>query len=158
MTSAIWEARSGHADGEFKPGHGNPHQHGHRDTNTDSHTYSYADDSDCHTHCDTHSHHPAHTQHPELHGLCYGITQGIQDLSNSVPLVRGKTAWVRAYVRRASGASNPPVSAEMRRVVNGQATGSYIYPSNPGGEVSRPAAPTTVNSTTPSIFSYLRIG
>lgn len=69
------------------------------------------------------------------------ITQGIQDLSNSVPLVRGKTAWVRAYVRRASGASSPPVSAEMRRVVNGQATGSYVYPANPGGKIAPPTSP-----------------
>jgi hypothetical protein len=69
------------------------------------------------------------------------VTQGIQDLSNTVPLVRGKTAWVRAYVRRASGAGSPPVSAEMRRVVNGQATGSYIYPSNPGGKIAPPGSP-----------------
>ncbi len=69
------------------------------------------------------------------------ITQGIQDLSNTVPLIRGKTAWVRAYVRRASGESSPLVSAEMRRVVNGQATGSYIYPSNPGGKIAPPSSP-----------------
>ncbi|MBP8125336.1 MAG: hypothetical protein KAZ26_22000, partial [Caldilineaceae bacterium] len=69
------------------------------------------------------------------------VTQGIQDLYNTVPLIRGKTAWVRAYVRRASGASSPPVSARMRRIVNGAGTGSYVYPANPGGKLAPPTSP-----------------
>ncbi|RLT43494.1 MAG: hypothetical protein DWI57_04260 [Chloroflexi bacterium] len=78
-----------------------------------------------------------------LNYTVYGIevTQGIQDLSNTVPLIRGKTAWVRAYVRRAAGESSLPISAQMRLVVNGQATGSYIYPSNPGGKIAPPGSP-----------------
>ncbi|MCL4835705.1 MAG: hypothetical protein KJZ86_24925 [Caldilineaceae bacterium] len=69
------------------------------------------------------------------------ITQGIQDLNNTVPLIRGKTAWVRAYVRRASGESSLPVSARMRRVVNGAGSGSYVYPANPGGKLAPPTSP-----------------
>lgn len=69
------------------------------------------------------------------------ITQGIQDLNNTVPLIRGKTAWVRAYVRRSGGESSPPVSARMRRIVNGVGTGSYVYPANPGGKLAPPSSP-----------------
>lgn len=48
------------------------------------------------------------------------VTQGIQDLQNSVPLVRGKPAWIRAHVRRTSGDSSPLISARLWRIVNGQ--------------------------------------
>jgi predicted outer membrane repeat protein len=69
------------------------------------------------------------------------VTQGIQDLSNTVPLIRGKTAWVRAYVRRASGASSPLVSAQLWHIVNNQRVGSPVYPSNPGGKLAPPTSP-----------------
>ncbi len=64
------------------------------------------------------------------------ITQAIQDLQNSVPLIRNKPAWVRAHVRRAAGASNPLISAQLWRIVNGVRSGNPIYPSNPGGKLA----------------------
>ncbi|MCB0185523.1 MAG: hypothetical protein KDE31_14745, partial [Caldilineaceae bacterium] len=69
------------------------------------------------------------------------ITQGIQDLQNSVPLVRGKPAWVRAHVYRASGNSSPLVSAQLWRIVNGARTGNAVYPSNPGGKLAPAVSP-----------------
>ncbi len=69
------------------------------------------------------------------------VTQGIQDLSNTVPLIRGKTAWVRAYVRRTGGASSPLVSAQLWHIVNNQRVGSPVYPSNPGGKLAPPTSP-----------------
>lgn len=69
------------------------------------------------------------------------VTQGIQDLQNSVPLVRGKPAWVRAHVRRAEGNYSPPVSAQLWRIVNGKYSGGPIYPSNPGGKIAPSSAP-----------------
>lgn len=63
------------------------------------------------------------------------VTQGIQDLQNSVPLIRGKAAWVRAHVRRASGNHAPPVSAQLWRIVNGARSGDPVYPSNPSGKL-----------------------
>jgi len=64
------------------------------------------------------------------------VTQGIQDLQNSVPLVRGKPAWVRAHVRRTLGSNSPLVSAQLWRIVNGVRSGNPIYPSNPGGKLA----------------------
>lgn len=69
------------------------------------------------------------------------VTQGIQDLQNSVPLVRGKPAWVRAHVRRAEGNYSPPVSAQLWRIVNGKYSGGPIYPSNLGGKIAPSSSP-----------------
>jgi len=69
------------------------------------------------------------------------VTQGIQDLQNSVPLVRGKSAWVRAHVYRAAGNSSPLVSAQLWRIVNGQYSGNPVYPSNPGGKLGPASSP-----------------
>ncbi|MBX3053127.1 MAG: hypothetical protein KF753_16710 [Caldilineaceae bacterium] len=69
------------------------------------------------------------------------VTQGIQDLSNTVPLIRGKTAWVRFYVGRSAGQSSPLVSAQLWHIVNNQRVGSPVYPSNPGGKLAPPTSP-----------------
>lgn len=63
------------------------------------------------------------------------VTQGIQDLQNSVPLIRGKAAWVRAHVKRTTGNHAPAVSAQLWRIVNGARSGDPIYPSNPSGKL-----------------------
>ncbi len=63
------------------------------------------------------------------------VTQGIQDLQNSVPLIRGKAAWVRAHVKRTTGNHAPAVSAQLWRIVNGARNGDPIYPSNPSGKL-----------------------
>ncbi|MCW5858706.1 MAG: VCBS repeat-containing protein [Caldilineales bacterium] len=69
------------------------------------------------------------------------VTQGIQDLQNTVLLVQNKPTWVRAYVRRSAGTSNPQVSAQMWRIVNGQRAGQPVYPANPGGRIAPEANP-----------------
>jgi hypothetical protein len=68
------------------------------------------------------------------------VTQGIQDLQNTVPLVRNKTTWVRAHVRRSGGDSSPVISARLWRIVNGARSGNPVYPSNPGGKIAPPTA------------------
>lgn len=57
------------------------------------------------------------------------ITQAIQDLGNSVPLVRNKTSWARVHVRQTAGRGNYWVSARLFRIVNGQRV-AVIQPSN----------------------------
>lgn len=82
------------------------------------------------------------------------VTQGIQDLQNSVALVQGKTTWVRAYVTRSTGDSSPVISARLWRIVNGSRSGDPVYPSNPGGKI---APPTSYNRTQLNDSFYFRV-
>jgi hypothetical protein len=70
------------------------------------------------------------------------FTQGIQDRTDSVPLIRGKTTWVRVHVTTDSayGKDEPDVSGELRIVdASGRALPTYgprapvgfVYPSPP---------------------------
>ncbi|MBI4606727.1 MAG: hypothetical protein HY721_32590 [Planctomycetes bacterium] len=77
------------------------------------------------------------------------VTQGIQDLENSVPLIAGRTTWVRAYARAADWTRlpPPPVRAWLfaRRLDPAPGTsGDWvgpIAPANPGGVVTVRAFP-----------------
>jgi hypothetical protein len=62
------------------------------------------------------------------------VTQGIQDLNNSVLLVEGKRTFVRLHVRSTTGDLGP-VDAELRAYRNGQWLGS-IPANNPGGMIT----------------------
>lgn len=55
------------------------------------------------------------------------ITQGTQDLSNSVPLVHGKDTWVRVYLDVGGGVSFGPVTGTIRfKYSNGLPMATYI--------------------------------
>ncbi|MEZ4863805.1 MAG: choice-of-anchor Q domain-containing protein [Caldilineaceae bacterium] len=69
------------------------------------------------------------------------VTQAIQDLQNSVPLIRNKPAWVRAHVYRAAGNSSPLISAQLWHIVNGVRSGNPVYPANPGGKLAPAVSP-----------------
>jgi hypothetical protein len=77
------------------------------------------------------------------------VTQGIQDLENSVPLIAGRATWVRAHARFADWTRRPPppVGARLfaRRLdpppgTSGDWVGP-IAPANPGGTVTPRAFP-----------------
>jgi hypothetical protein len=68
------------------------------------------------------------------------VTQVVQDLANSVPLVAGKrsVARVRVVANRTLG----PVTARLSRLdAAGNPIGRPLWPSNPGGEITALAAP-----------------
>lgn len=59
------------------------------------------------------------------------VTQGIQNLANSAPLVANKTTYVRAYARQLSGPSAPNVEARLVGLRNGTPLpGSPLQPIN----------------------------
>ncbi len=62
------------------------------------------------------------------------ITQAVQDLVNSVPLVEGKRTFARFHVYSASG-SYGPVGAQLNLYRNGQFV-QAILPSNPNGAIT----------------------
>jgi parallel beta-helix repeat protein len=80
------------------------------------------------------------------------ITQGIQDLNNSVPLVHGKDTWVRVYVGVGGGVSLGPVTGTIRfkysnglpmaTYVNGIMTDVTVFPEN---SIKAPVSPKRVN-------------
>jgi hypothetical protein len=61
------------------------------------------------------------------------ITQGIQDLDNSVPLVAGKRTFVRLYGRSTSGQYVTFARLRVERTVFGQTFTKVLYPIYPGG-------------------------
>jgi len=63
------------------------------------------------------------------------VTQGIQDLANSVPQVAGRRTFVRVYVRSAGVVD--AVSARLARITsNGSVIDRPLWPANPGGRIS----------------------
>jgi hypothetical protein len=65
------------------------------------------------------------TATPRPQPLNYGIfavefTQAIQDLNNSVTLVRGKQTWARVHVQKTSGRTDHWIDARLHLLVNGQ--------------------------------------
>ena len=62
------------------------------------------------------------------------VTQAVQDLNNSVPLVEGKRTFARFHVKSASG-DHGPVSAELNLYRNGQFV-QAILASNPNGAIT----------------------
>lgn len=52
-------------------------------------------------------------QRPDLFGMAIEVTQAIQDLNNSVPLVAGKSTYVRFHVRATGPSDVPSVSATL---------------------------------------------
>ena len=63
------------------------------------------------------------------------ITQGIQDLENTVPVIQNKMTYVRAYPVMASGTTTLPITARLWQVLDGQRVGDPVLPNNPGGQV-----------------------
>ena len=57
------------------------------------------------------------------------VTQAIQDLGNSVVLVRNKPAWARVHVRKTSGGQSAWITARLYRLVNGQRA-DFVLPNN----------------------------
>ena len=62
------------------------------------------------------------------------VTQAVQDLNNSVPLVEGKRTFARFHVKSASG-DHGPVSAQLNLYRNGQFV-QAIMASNPNGTIT----------------------
>lgn len=62
------------------------------------------------------------------------VTQAVQDMVNSVPLVEGKRTFVRFHVKSASG-DHGPVGAQLNLYRNGQFV-QALLPSNPNGRIT----------------------
>ena len=62
------------------------------------------------------------------------VTQAVQDLNNSVPLVEGKRTFARFHVKSASG-DHGPVGAQLNLYRNGQFV-QAILASNPNGDIT----------------------
>ncbi len=62
------------------------------------------------------------------------VTQAVQDLNNSVPLVEGKRTFARFHVKAAAG-DYGPVYAQLNLYRNGQFV-QAILPSNPNGAIT----------------------
>jgi K319-like protein/VCBS repeat protein/PKD domain-containing protein len=67
------------------------------------------------------------------------VTQSIQDMSNSVPLVAGKRTFVRVYVKGNVSIAN--MSARLSGNAGGVALGRPLWPLNPGAVITVPSAP-----------------
>jgi hypothetical protein len=71
---------------------------------------------------------------PDFIGERMEVTQGTQDLNNSVPLVSGKRTFVRFYARVDSGPQVQPTNAVLvAQKASGEST--LLLPLNPGGQV-----------------------
>jgi hypothetical protein len=68
------------------------------------------------------------------------VTQSIQDLANSMPLIRGKRTFVR--VSLSTTANVNAVAARLFGSVNGLSLGSPLVPLNPGGRINAITTPT----------------
>lgn len=76
----------------------------------------------------------------ELTGL--EITQAVQDLTNDVDLIAGKTTYVRAHVRSASGATVYNVQGKLIGRQGGEILlASPLSPQNPGANIDVLASP-----------------
>ena len=62
------------------------------------------------------------------------VTQAVQDMNNSVPMVEGKRTFARFHVKSASG-DHGPVSAELNLYRNGQFVQALLA-SNPNGTIT----------------------
>ncbi|HYF65634.1 MAG TPA: hypothetical protein VD886_22590, partial [Herpetosiphonaceae bacterium] len=60
------------------------------------------------------------------------VTQGVQDLQNTVPLIKSRRTFVRLYVK-ASSSSVPGVTARLSRIVAGNPVGNPLLPVNSVG-------------------------
>ena len=67
------------------------------------------------------------------------VTQGIQDMNNSVRLVKGKRTFARFHVKSALGNCGP-VHAQLNLYRNGNFI-QALLPSNPGGEITIQQSP-----------------
>jgi hypothetical protein len=78
---------------------------------------------------------PAIASHtPDFIGERMEVTQGTQDLNNSVPLVSGKRTFVRFYARVDGGPQVQPTNAVLvAQKPSGEST--VLLPLNPGGQV-----------------------
>ena len=65
----------------------------------------------------------------------FEVTQAVQDLSNSVPLVANKRTFIRAYVKPTAAGSGANMSAFLTGTNSNGVTAGRLYPSNPGGTV-----------------------
>ncbi|MEM7129555.1 MAG: hypothetical protein AAF702_24695 [Chloroflexota bacterium] len=63
------------------------------------------------------------------------VTQAIQDLNNSVPLIARKAAVVRVHVQ-ASQQEAPETTARLYARRNGSSLGPGLFPTNPGGRIT----------------------
>ena len=63
------------------------------------------------------------------------VTQAIQDLDNSVPLIANKPTVVRVHVQ-ASEVNTPGVTARLYGRLNGTLIETGLYPLNPGGRIT----------------------
>ena len=74
--------------------------------------------------------------------LGFEVTQAVQDVQNSVPLVADKPTFIRAYVR-ADGESgnNIPVSATLVGTNSNGVNNGIIMPSNPAGKLKLSVTP-----------------
>ena len=73
------------------------------------------------------------------------VTQGVQDLNNSVPLVEHKKTFVRAHVKNLSA---DPISASASLTARDTATGASmgtIPNSNVGGQITIPSSPPRIS-------------
>ena len=69
-----------------------------------------------------------------LHATGLEVTQGVQDLSNTVPLIQDRNTFVRFYVR-SDGAAVPGVSAYLYRTDSGGGViDGPLTPVNPAGQ------------------------
>jgi hypothetical protein len=60
------------------------------------------------------------------------VTQGVQDLQNTVPLVKNRRTFVRLYVK-ASSSTVPGVTARLSKIVSGNVVGNPLLPINSVG-------------------------
>ena len=72
---------------------------------------------------------------PDVELLGLEVTQVVQDLSNSVPLVADKKTFIRAYVRTTRLQSGAVMSANLVGTNSGGVFNGRLSPSNPGGTV-----------------------
>ncbi len=84
------------------------------------------------------------------------VTQAIQDLGNSVVLVRNKPTWARVHVRKTSGVQSAWITARLYRLVNGQRA-DVVLPYNgwivPKTDPSRGAINDSFNFALPAEWS-----
>ena len=72
---------------------------------------------------------------PRIDLIGLEVTQAVQDLANSVPLVADKRTFVRAYVRTPAGLPERTITASIVGTNSGGVTNGSLAPSNPGQTV-----------------------
>lgn len=79
-------------------------------------------------------------QRPDLFGIAIEVTQAIQNLNNSVPLVAGKSTYVRFHVRATGPSDVPNVSATLIGYRGSTKLGE-LFPLNPSGRITVKRSP-----------------